>query len=129
MMHIRFIRNSLTVRCIGDGRWMLTEPFIVMVNEVEITVPAGFVTDFASVPRLPFTFAMFGDLGHGAAVLHDWLYSGQGVIPFFRKDADLVLRYALIEDGVPAWKAWIMWAAVRAFGGKHFTEQCGGVAY
>ena len=39
-----------------------------------ITVPTGFFTDFASVPRMPFVFLLFGDVAHEAAVIHDYLY-------------------------------------------------------
>ena len=39
-----------------------------------IDVPVGFETDFASVPRIPFIYAMWGGKAHREAVLHDYLY-------------------------------------------------------
>ena len=42
-----------------------------------ITVPTGFLTDFASVPRMPFVFLLFGDVAHEAAVIHDYLYKAR----------------------------------------------------
>lgn len=82
-----------------------------------ITVPAGFVSDFASVPRLPVTFLLTGDSAHEAAVIHDWLYStheihGQKID---RATADAVFREACLI-GEPAWRAWLMWMGVRIGG-------------
>lgn len=57
-----------------------------------ITVPVGFVTDFASVPRLPLTYLIAGNTGHWAATVHDLLYRW-GVVS--RKDADIVFKEAL----------------------------------
>lgn len=77
-------------------------------------VPAGFETDFASVPRLFWTV-----IGHPAgryaqaAVLHDWLYSTQAVS---RARADALFREAMAVLGVPAWQRWTMWAGVRVGG-------------
>ena len=42
--------------------------------DYEIKVPIGFVTDFASVPRLPIIYSLFGDRAHHEAVIHDYLY-------------------------------------------------------
>ena len=39
-----------------------------------ITVPEGYTTNFASVPRIPIIFDLVGGYGHAAAVLHDYLY-------------------------------------------------------
>ncbi len=104
----------------GRGTWKLLAPLIYQsdVASWTITAPMGMLTDFASVPRFPpIAFALCGDLGHPAAVIHDYLYTTQ-VFP--RWEADEVLREALVVCGVPAWKARAMWAAVRAAGGSHW---------
>lgn len=42
-------------------RWLLLKPFAYLDPEAgRIEVPAGFETDFASVPRWPLTFALLG---------------------------------------------------------------------
>jgi hypothetical protein len=100
----------------GRGTWQLIEAlvFFSAVLGGLVTVPAGFVTDFASVPRwVPLAFAFVGDSAHMAAVLHDWLYSCRLTS---RADADAVLREAAVASGVPAWRAWILWAGVRVGG-------------
>lgn len=85
-----------------------------------IIVPEGFVTDYASVPRAPLTYWLFGGIGDEAAVVHDFLYS-IGTHP--RSLADDVYAEALIACGVPAWRRGPMWAAVRAFGAARYALQ------
>ena len=59
----------------SDKIYVLTEPLIFQSNVMGlIEVPAGFNTDFASVPRLPLIYAVWGDRAHREAVLHDYLY-------------------------------------------------------
>jgi hypothetical protein len=77
-----------------------------------VIVPAGFVTDFASVPRIPVAFLLAGDAAHEAAVVHDWLYSTHEVD---RATSDAVFREACLI-GEPAWRAWLMWLGVRVGG-------------
>jgi hypothetical protein len=80
-----------------------------------ITVPFGFVTDFASVPRLLWSlFSPTGRYGY-AAVFHDFVYWEQDAIT--RKETDRVFRDTMEELGVPAWQMLTLYAAVRLFGG------------
>ena len=98
----------------GRARWRLLEP-LVFHSEIlgPLTVPGGFETDYASVPRLPLTFAIAGDTGHEAGIVHDWLYS---LIAVRRALADAVFYEALRALGVPGWRCWLMWLAVRLGG-------------
>lgn len=82
-----------------------------------IEVPAGFVTDFASVPR-PFwnLEPPLGDAGK-AAVVHDYLYANRGLCGrLSRAQADAIFRRALGDSGVAGWKRGLLWAAVRLGG-------------
>lgn len=101
---------------LDDGLWVVMTPlvYISKVAGITITVPAGFQTDFASVPRLPIAYALFGDTSDEAAVVHDYLYTTH-LVP--RVMADAVLREASKLTGVPAWRRWPMWLGVRLFGG------------
>lgn len=83
----------------------------------QVVVPMGFKTDYASVPRLPLAYWLFGGVARQAAVVHDFLY-GQGELP--REQADRVFLEAMSVSGVPAWRRWPMFYAVRAFGGPHY---------
>lgn len=102
--------NNLDVRIISQGRYRLNAPFDYQVpNEGMVTVPAGFVTDFASIPR-GFRWLI---TGHGdtrkPAVIHDYLCSGR--IP--RKEADRIFLLAMKDNGVSKWKRTLCWSAVR----------------
>lgn len=93
-----------------------------------ISVPAGFITDFASVPWGLWNLEPpLGDAGK-AAVVHDFLYAtaGTGVWngrrqitrakPYSRAEADAIFREAMKVLSVPAWKRALLWAAVRLGG-------------
>jgi hypothetical protein len=77
------------------------------------TVPKGFVTNFASVPRIPIIYELAGDTASDAATVHDFLYSTH---PVSRSMADAVLREASDVTAVPDWRRQLMWAGVRVFG-------------
>jgi hypothetical protein len=111
--------NPLQAELLPDRKtWRLLAPFSYLdPDHGLIEVPAGFETDFASVPRWPLTFALFGQYGQAAAVLHDWLYSiGQ----LSRADADRVFLNALRSSGIARWRAYAMWAGVRIGGAKRY---------
>ncbi|WP_223191240.1 DUF1353 domain-containing protein [Paraburkholderia panacisoli] len=100
----------------GRGTWRLLSPLVYHsdIAGMTFTVPAGFETDFASVPRVILAFVMVGDTAHEASALHDWLYTAHLVS---RAMADAVLREAACASGVPAWRVWLLWAGVRIGGG------------
>lgn len=99
----------------GRGLWVLDYDFSYYsdIARQKITAPKGFRTDFTSVPRLPIVFLLCGDTSTEAAVIHDWLYTRKITT---RRVADAVLREAGKVSGVPAWRRWMIWAGVRAFG-------------
>jgi hypothetical protein len=116
----RFPR-PLKVELLPDRkRWRLLAPFSYLDPEHGlIDVPAGSVTDFASVPRWPLTFMLLGQYGHAAAVLHDHLYA-TGKLP--RKAADQVFLNALRSSGIARWRAWLMYAGVRVGGASRYVR-------
>lgn len=85
------------LRLVGNGAELLTPLIYLDGRGRRFEVPAGFRTDFESVPLIiPGLIRwVLGDPWHTAhaGVLHDWLY-WSGVIP--RRDADAVFREALI---------------------------------
>lgn len=78
-----------------------------------VVVPTGFVTDFASIPRLFWVVLAPDDDYMLAAVVHDWLYWQQDLN---REQADQALRYGMEELRVEAWKTAAIYRAVRLFG-------------
>ncbi|MGF6549288.1 DUF1353 domain-containing protein [Paraburkholderia youngii] len=104
-----------------DGLWRLMAPLIYQsdVAGQTFTVPTGFLTDLASVPRIPIAYLLAGGTSNEASVVHDFLYSTQ---PVTRAIADAVLREASAVTGVPAWRRWLMWAGVRVGGRFHWID-------
>lgn len=121
-------RFTVVVEKIDGTRWRLARDLVFASGFVgAITVPRGFVTDFASVPRMPLLFAVFGDRGHAAAVVHDWLYQTHQVgsprtTPVTRDESDHVFHEALIEEGVAPWRARAMYLAVKFCGKAHWDS-------
>jgi hypothetical protein len=60
----------------SDKVWILNSPleYYSDLLKATITAPATFNTDFASVPRVPVFYMMFGDRAHREAVIHDLLF-------------------------------------------------------
>lgn len=112
----------------------LLEPFSYDVGSEgsgeTITVPAGFESDFASVPRVFWRIEPPLGRSGKAAVIHDYLYVKAGMIPagpfvggtqklrfYTRAQADAIFREALGVLGVPPIKRDLMYRAVRIGGG------------
>lgn len=94
----------------------LTEPFEFYRegDETEvISVPVGFVTDFASVPK--YLWPIEYPLGPSAkaAVLHDYLYVNAIKNKAY---ADKVFLEALKVLGVSTWKRHLLYYTVKLFG-------------
>lgn len=104
----------------GRGTWLLLAVLIYVsrLANRSFEVPAGFITDLASVPRLPFVYLLTGGMGHAAAVLHDWLYTTHEVP---RDVADAIFREALVLCGVSKWQAYLMWLGVRVGGASSWN--------
>lgn len=78
-----------------------------------ITVPAGFVTDLASIPQLFWNLLPpFGKYTE-AAVVHDWLYRNH-LYP--RPVCDAILLEAMQLCGVNWFQRQLIYRNVRAFG-------------
>lgn len=107
--------GKLDVTPLGRSDWQLDRPFGYRTSDGEtVKVPAGFVTDFASVPRfLPIAYSLCGDTAHKAAVIHDYLYR---MTNKDRRRCDWIFRDAMQADGVPGWRRWLMWSGVRIGG-------------
>jgi len=113
-LHIREAKGT-------EGRrqlWVLDAPLIYTQSlngliSLCVTVPAGFVTDFASVPW-PFWWIV-PPTGRWcrAAVLHDFLCQHPKVSRFF---ADAMFRECMYRLDVPLWRRVLMYYAVRTYG-------------
>lgn len=112
-------KTELCCKQITDDIWELTEPLVYESAHGTFTVPVGFRTDFASVPRAPIAWWFCGGNGEAAAVVHDWLYK----VGITSKDvADRVFYTALRDMGVSPFKASVMYQAVRIGGWPPWTK-------
>jgi hypothetical protein len=102
------------------GLWKLLAPLRYQSDLLGrvIEVPADFVTDFASVPRVLGIYDLEGGRCNMAAVVHDWAYSTQFVD---RPTADALLHEAILACGYGNLTAGIFWLAVRLGGASHWS--------
>jgi hypothetical protein len=111
---VPFDSPPLTVRRATDQLWEVVEPLVYRGRQDTFVVPAGFRTDFASVPRVVvWLIPRFGRYTP-AAVLHDWLVTtGLDTGAVSSRDADGIFRRVLREQDVPPVRRWLMWCGVR----------------
>jgi len=92
----------------GKYKFELAEPLDYKVTRCQ--VPKGFITDLASVPRLLWSAMPPYGLYLEAAIIHD-----HALIHFSRLRAAEIFKERMKFDGVKPWRAWILYASVRAF--------------
>jgi hypothetical protein len=106
-----------TLQPFDDGNeWLLTSPLIYKIGRTgqEIIVPAGFVTDLASVPR-QFCQLLPSTDKYLRAIVHDFLYWDQTCS---KSAADKTLLAGMIESRVPKWKQVVVFRGVDLGGGR-----------
>jgi hypothetical protein len=116
----------------GRSLWGLEKPLSYQPAGTadQITVPPGFVTDLASIPRWAWTLLPPDGPWVKAAVIHDFLYQTKGTgvwkghpsgntrpAPYTRAEADGILREAMADRQVGPVARNLIWAAVRVGGG------------
>lgn len=115
----------------GRSLWALRDDLAYQTGDdlaEVITVPAGFVTDLASIPRAVWSFYPPDGPWVKAAIIHDFLYDTEGsghwykrrgvtrAEPYSRAEADYILNEGMADRGVGAWERFVIWAAVRLGG-------------
>ena len=110
----------MTLEYIGGGLYRLIDDFYF--NEYK--VPAGFITDGASIPK-PFWSIVgspFTGKYVGVAILHDYLYSKECVYDISFEEANEIFYSGMLKLGVNRFKAYLMYKAVCVFGKKRFRR-------
>lgn len=112
----RFITPELVAE-LKSGRddvWVLTRPLIYYsaVLHTTIIVPDGFETDYASVPRLPIVYAIWGNRAHREATIHDYLFRSDAVPATTFMVANRIFLEAMECLGKPAYIRYPMYWAV-----------------
>ena len=117
--------TPLIVESMDDSRkWKLIEPFEFYLitkgkKEHTIVVPAGFITNFASIPRIFWSVLPPYDKYGKAAVIHDYCYYYH---LFPRKKCDQIFKAGMKVLNVPKWKMSVIYHVVRLFGKSHYNK-------
>lgn len=114
------IREVVGVQKYGRQVYELVEGLVVQLDVlgsgggILVNVPAGYRTDFASVPRL--FWRIFPPIGRysRAAIVHDYFYTNATGCSRFLADA--MFRELMFQLAVPMWKRVLMFYAVRIGG-------------
>lgn len=112
-----FYTDHVSLAPLPDGNWRLERGLIWEIGEKGsgyiYTIPAGFVSDLASIPRLARIFIDRGDARLAkASILHDHMIQNTGFSPI---TASAEFAAALLADGVGKWRAILMGLAVLAW--------------
>ena len=123
--------TPLQLEYLDGRRWKVLSPFEYHLGAPEgvevISIPIGFITDFASIPRALWSL-LPPTGGYGkAAVVHDWLYQVRivadtsktpvGLRLVERGEADALLREGMEVLGVSRATRWTIFTGVRIGGG------------
>lgn len=110
---------------VATDEWVLREDYVYRGGGLEITVPAGFTLDLASIPRPLRGLINSFELGIASPLLHDYLYSRGGRVPgraLTRAEVDRLFLAMMEEEGVPRWRRLVAYAAVRALGWAYWRD-------
>jgi hypothetical protein len=101
--------TALCISRVSKTHWRLERP---LIRDGFLPVPAGFVTDLDSVPRIPVIHTIFKGRAVESSVIHDFYYrTGQT-----RSYADAVFLRAMQAEGVRRRYRYPIYWAVRLFG-------------
>lgn len=101
---------------VGDRTYRLESPLVFVTSFHRIVVPAGYTTDYASVPwGFRWLMPQQGRYSR-AAVLHDWLCDQAAKGECSRFYADAIFREAMLSLNVPWCQRVAVFYAVRMFG-------------
>src|SRR5690606_25480873 len=115
-------KGPLILEAVRDrpGWWRLVEDLVWDDGERSFTVPAGFLTDLASIPRAFRWLLHQNGRSRFPAVLHDYLYRTNAVS---RAEADSIFYRALKSEGVSPVGRFLYWAGVRLGGWLPYRQR------
>ena len=109
-----------SLRPFVDGRhWVLERDLTFRYGTYALTVPAGFITDLASVPNAARLIRSPVGTYNRAAIIHDWIY-WTGLCE--QADADRIFLLAIRSSGSSDRVSRQVYRAVYYFGEKAYLE-------
>ena len=93
--------------------------------ERQFYIPAGFVSDGASVPRFFWRLLspQIDPVTLAPSLAHDWLYEHGAERGLTKQDCDIWYHDALVEQGYPMWKADLTFIGVFLFGWRRWRSK------
>jgi hypothetical protein len=106
---------------ISEDVFILTSPLTFRLNKTNepIIVPAGFITDLASIPKMLHWWKGKLDRPIAAAIVHDYLYWYQQCT---KKEADAIFYHGMRAKAADDFTTAAFYLAVSSFGEKPFVE-------
>jgi hypothetical protein len=101
--------------------WQIQNDLYFKVDNVAHKIPEGFKTDLASVPRL--LWPLFSPVQYEIilpSTIHDFFYKNN--FGYTRKEIDSIFYWALIDNGISKFKAYVFFVGVRMFGWNYFNK-------
>ena len=111
--------TDLIINQLTDSVFELVEPLIYqsdILGGFKVSVPRGFQSDGASVPRVPIAYMLYGDRAHHEAVIHDYLYRSDSIPEVAFKTANEAFLEAMECRGKPWYVRRPMYLGVVFFG-------------
>lgn len=109
--------TELKIRYVDGLNFEILEGFEYHIgtypSEEIITVPVGFITDFASVPKIFWSILPPNGIYGKSTVIHDYLYYS-GIYSKSKSDEIFLESMGVLK--VPDWQKYTMYRAVKYFG-------------
>jgi hypothetical protein len=115
----RDVVGALHVSRFADPTYFLTKPITWRPNPEQraeyqpVKVPVGFVTDFASIPRVFWSILRPDGVYTYPAIIHDYLYWTQ---MYSRETADSILKFGMEDFSIETATIATIYSAVRLGG-------------
>jgi len=113
----------------SDSIWIIRSPLVYyskLFGRNEVL--EGFECDFASVPRIPIVYSLWGNRAHREGVLHDWAFRKDAINPktgkpFTFMEANRLFLEAMECRGKSFYIRYPMYSAVCAFSYWHYHKR------
>lgn len=117
-----FLNRAVLAVTNNPEEWVVFNPLKYKTPNAKtvIEVPAGFITDLASIPRILYAVFPVNGLHREAAILHDYLYEKQ---VFKRAKCDIIFLGAMKSSGVDFMTRWSFYLGVRIGGWLPWSQR------
>lgn len=107
-----------------DKTWQLHEPLIYRSDIAGLIIaPAAFQCDFASVPRIPIIYELWGNRAHREAVIHDLMYCTDSFPLVSFGLANKIFLEAMVARSKPWYVRQPMYRGVQLAGYPHYHKR------